>query len=63
MLCLITQLHKLFPHLSGVGSPLRVLLEKETAWTWDKEQNASFEKLNELVYNTIVFALYDKMQT
>jgi len=55
-------LHKLFPHLSGVRSPLRVLLEKETAWTWDKEQKDTFEELNELVYNTLVFALYGKIQ-
>ena len=57
---LITYLQKFLPNLSEVSAPLRILLEKETAWHWDKEQKDSFEKLKELVTNTPVLAFYDK---
>ena len=38
-----TYLAKFIPNFSQLASPLRVLLEKNTAWHWDKPQQDSFE--------------------
>ena len=40
----IQYLGKFMPNMATVSAPLRELLEKNIAWHWDLEQEASFEK-------------------
>ena len=54
-----TYLAKFIPNFSQLASPLRVLLEKNTAWHWDKPQQDSFEKLKVIITNAPVLKYYD----
>ena len=40
----IQYLSKFLPRLSEESAPLRELVEKETAWHWEKSQEDSFKK-------------------
>ena len=35
-------------HLSSILAPVHILLRKESAWTWQKEQEEAFKKANEM---------------
>ena len=54
-----TYLAKFIPNFSQLASPLRVLLEKNTACHWDKPQQDSFEKLKVIITNAPVLKYYD----
>ena len=45
---MLTYLSKFIPNLSQIASPLRALLEKDTAWEWHHEHQDSFNKLKQL---------------
>jgi len=45
---MLTYLSKFIPNLSQIASPLRALLEKDTTWEWDHEQQESFRQLKQL---------------
>ena len=42
---MITYLSKFIPHFSQIASPLRQLLEKDTAWQWHHEHEQSLKEL------------------
>lgn len=46
---MVQYLAKFIPNLSEVSAPLRKLLEGETIWHWECEQQRSFMRLKELV--------------
>ena len=56
---MVQYLGKFIPNLSEVSAPLRKLLEGETIWHWESEQQKSFTRLQELVSNTPVLQYYD----
>lgn len=55
----IQYLGKFLPNLSEVSAPLRLLLEKDIHFHWDKPQENSFQNLKHLVSNTPVLRNYD----
>lgn len=56
---LITYLSKFLKDLADITAPLRALLQKDTAWYWDTEQENSFLKLKELLQKPPVLGYYD----
>ena len=52
-------LGKYMPNMATVSAPLRELLEKNIAWHWDQEQEASFERLKQMASSTPVLGYYD----
>ena len=56
---MINYLGKFLPNLAQVTAPLRKLLENDIAWHWGKEQDASFEKLQNMVTASPVLQFYD----
>ena len=55
----IQYLGKFMPNMATVSAPLRELLEKNIAWHWDQEQEASFERLKQMASSTPVLGYYD----
>ena len=55
---MITYLSKFIPHFSQIASPLRQLLEKDTAWQWHHEHEQSLLKLKELATSAPVLAYF-----
>ncbi|XP_059046435.1 uncharacterized protein K02A2.6-like [Achroia grisella] len=56
---LVTYLSKFIKNLADITGPLRVLLQKEVAWYWNHEQEASFLKLKELLKTPPVLGYYN----
>lgn len=56
---MINYLGKFIPNLSTITEPLRVLLEKDTDFSWEKRQHESFQKLKDLVARAPVLKYYD----
>ncbi|KAI4884219.1 hypothetical protein NFI96_005617 [Prochilodus magdalenae] len=56
---MLQYLAKFIPNLAEVSAPVRKLLESDTAWHWDFEQQESFRKLKSLVSNTPVLKYFD----
>lgn len=54
-----TYLAKFIPNFSQLAAPLRVLLEKNTAWHWDMPQQTSFAKLKQVITNAPILKYYD----
>ena len=54
-----TYLAKFIPNYSQVSAPLKILLEKSTEWHWAAEQEASFQKLKNLITNAPVLKFFD----
>ena len=52
-------LGKFMPNMATASAPLRELLEKNIAWHWDQEQEASFERLKQMASSTPVLGYYD----
>ena len=57
----IQYLGKFMPNMATVSAPLRELLEKNIAWHWEQEQEASFERLKQIgLVNTGTWILRSK---
>ncbi|XP_055585053.1 uncharacterized protein K02A2.6-like [Uranotaenia lowii] len=56
---MITYLAKFVPNLSAITAPLRALLSKDTAWSWESEQEIAFQKIKKLMISPPVLAFYD----
>ena len=52
-------LGKFMPNLADVTAPLRCLLEKDTPWHFELEQENAFKKLKEMVTSTPVLKYFD----
>lgn len=55
----INYLTKFIPHMSEVSAPLRQLLEKNTLWHWDEQQQSSFQKLKIMTINAPILQYFD----
>ena len=55
----IQYLGMFMPNMATVSAPLRKLLEKNVAWHWDQDQEASFQKLKEMASSAPVLGYYD----
>jgi len=55
----IAYLTKFIPNMSEVSAPLRLLLEKNTSWHWDEQQQSSFQKLKLMATNSPVLRYFD----
>ena len=53
---------KFLPNLAHVTAPLRKLPENDIAWHWGKEQDASYEQLQNMVTAAQVLQFYDVMK-
>ena len=58
LLGLTQYLSKFLPHLSDITKPLRVLTQKDIAWTWDQAQQQAFNDLKKAVTNTPMLHYY-----
>ena len=56
---LANQLGKFSPHLASISQPLRELLSKGKAWTWDHAQQTAFEATKEELCKPTCLQLYD----
>ena len=56
---MVTYLGKFVPNLSEVSAPLRVLLEKDIAWSFDTPQQQAFQELKLMITNTPVLKYFD----
>ena len=55
----IQYLAKFLPNMAEVSAPLRKLLEKNTAWHWEKQQEDSFQQLKRIATSAPVLSYYD----
>ena len=55
----IQYMGKFMPNISTVTAPLRILLEKNTPWYWDEDQENSFQQLKKMATNTPILQYYD----
>ncbi|XP_062574225.1 uncharacterized protein K02A2.6-like [Saccostrea cucullata] len=55
----VQYLGKFMPNLSEVGSPLRQLLEKNSVWKWENEQEESYEKLKRMTTSAPILQYFD----
>ena len=55
----IQYLAKFLPNMAEVSAPLRKLLEKNTAWHWEKQQEDSFQQLKRMATSAPVLSYYD----
>ena len=58
----ITYLSKFLPNMSDASALLRVLLEEKNDWFWEKQQEDSFNKLEEMATNTPILSYYNPKQ-
>ena len=58
----ITYLSKFLPNMSDASALLRVLLEEKNDWFWGKQQEDSFNKLEEMATNTPILSYYNPKQ-
>ena len=56
---LANQLGSFVPDLAIVTAPLRALLKKSTAWTWEEPQHSAFSATKRLLTSTSVVCYYD----
>ena len=56
---MVTYLGKFVPNLSEVSAPLRELLEKNVAWSFDTPQQQAFQELKLLITNSPVLKYFD----
>lgn len=56
---MVNFLGKFIPHLSTTLKPINKLLEKETTWTWDKEQQTAFNKVKACLTTAPTLAYFD----
>ena len=55
----IQYLAKFLPNMADVSAPLRKLLEKNTVWHWEKQQEDSFQQLKRMATSAPVLSYYD----
>ncbi|CAB4040119.1 Hypothetical predicted protein [Paramuricea clavata] len=55
----IQYLAKFLPNMAEVSAPLLKLLEKNTAWHWEKQQEDSFQQLKRMTTSAPVLSYYD----
>ena len=53
------QLGKFTSQLAEVSTPLRQLLSKDAAWTWDTPQQQAFQRIKDILCSSEILALYD----
>ncbi|XP_037528497.1 uncharacterized protein K02A2.6-like [Rhipicephalus sanguineus] len=58
LLGMVNHLARFLPHISDVTAPLRILLNKNTAWTWQHDQEAAFQKVKDLLTSDRCMAKY-----
>ena len=56
---MVTFFSKFIPNLSSITAPLRVLLQKDTAWHWTEEQMKAIDTLKQLLTKAPVLSYYD----
>ena len=56
---MVTYLGKFVPNLSEVSAPLRELLEKNLAWSFDTPQRQAFQELKLLITNSPILKYFD----
>lgn len=56
---MINYLAKFIPNMSEITEPLRKLLINNVEWSWEFEQQQSFDKLKKLLTSTPVLSYYD----
>ena len=59
VLGMINYLGRFIPNLSHEAAPMNMLLRKDTAWSWDNQQQKSFEAVKRLVTQAPTLAYYD----
>lgn len=59
LLGLVTYLGKFIQNLSELTAPLRELLNKDTAWSWQEPQQKAFETIKKVITSTPVLKFYD----
>ena len=61
---LVNQIGTFIPDLSQISAPIRQLLKKDAAWTWESAQIISFDKLKTLLSARMELTAYDdKLET
>ena len=55
---MINQLNKFSPKLASLSEPLRTLLKKDSAWTWQEPQETAFSAIKKELSSTPVLAFY-----
>ena len=56
---MVNQQMKFLPNLAEITKPVRDLLKKDSAWTWDLPQKRAFERLKQELASDEALALYD----
>ena len=56
---MIQYIGRFIPSLSEISAPLRILLQKETEWHWEKQQQDAYEKLKDLATKAPTLKYYD----
>ena len=60
ILGMINYLGRYLPNLATVAKPLTDLLQSESIWTWDCQQEDAFSKIKHLITTAPVLAFYDQ---
>lgn len=55
---LVTYLSKFIKNLADVTAPLRILLEKDTEWIWETQQDQAFQELKNMLKRPPVLGFY-----
>ena len=56
---MVNQLAKYLSSLAELSAPLRDLLRKDRAWTWDTFQQTAFDSVKKAIASASILALYD----
>ena len=56
---MIQYIGRFIPSLSDITAPLRILLQNETEWHWEKQQEDAYKKLKNLATVSPALAFYD----
>ena len=56
---MVNELGKFTPNLAVLTQPLRALLSKSSAWTWDSAQSIAFQQVKDELSKPTTLALYD----
>ena len=51
---MLTYVFSYIPNLSQIAAPLRTVLEKDTQWHWQDEQDKNFKALKQLATEALV---------
>ena len=60
---LVNQLAHFIPNLASISEPLRLLLKKNTAFTWLKEHDKSFNKIKNVLMAKLSLQHFDLDKT